>query len=165
MAIRNTEIAELFYRMAELLEIEGATPFRARAYRRAAIAVEGLSESAVALIARGVDLADLPAIGDDLAGKIKEICQTGRLKALEDVEARTPSQLAALSAVPGVGPKRLRVLYERLGIRSPEALRIACAEGKVRQLPGFSEAFEKKLLSDLRNTLRRPDSEPGASTL
>jgi DNA polymerase (family 10) len=150
MTVRNADIAAIFSRMAELLEIEGANPFRVRAYRRAAATLEDLGEPATALVARGQDLDALPGIGEDLAGKITEICRTGRLQALEQLEARTPSALAQLTAVPGLGPKRVRALHDQLGVESVEDLAKAAAAGRVRGLPRFGEAFEKRLLAALR---------------
>jgi len=150
MIVHNTDVAAIFYRLAELLEIEGANPFRVRAYRRAAATVEDLPEPAAALIARGGDLTELPGIGDDLAGKIREICETGRLRALEEVEARTPSALAQLTAIPGLGPKRVKALHDALGVRSIDDLARAAAAGRVRALPRFGPAFEKKLLAALK---------------
>lgn len=148
--VHNADVAEIFYRLAELLEIEGANPFRIRAYRRAAATIEDLAEPAAVLLARGQDLADLPGIGEDLAGKIAEICRTGRLQLLEEVEARTPSDLARLSQVPGLGPKRVKVLHEALGVTSIEDLARAAAAGRVRGLPRFGEAFEQRLLKELQ---------------
>jgi DNA polymerase (family 10) len=149
MTVHNTDIATLFYRMAELLEIEDANPFRVRAYRRAGATIEDLPESVSDMLARGDDLTELPGIGEDLAGKIKEICETGRCRALEEVEARTPSALAALAAVPGLGPKRVQALHEKLGVNSLEDLAKAASEGRVRALPRFGEAFEARLLKQL----------------
>lgn len=148
--VHNADVAEVFYRLAELLEIEGANPFRIRAYRRAAATIEDLTEPVAALLARGQDLADLPGIGEDLAGKIAEICRTGRLQLLEDVEARTPSDLARLAQVPGLGPKRVKVLHDALGVNSIEDLARAAAAGRIRDLPRFGEAFEQRLLRDLK---------------
>lgn len=152
MAVHNADIAALFYRIAELLEIEGANPFRVRAYRRAALTIEDLAQPAADLLTQGADLAELPGIGDDLAGKIREICDTGRLKALDEVEARTPSALAALSAVPGLGPKRIRMLHERLGVSSIHDLAQAASEGRVRGLPRFGAALEARLLKAVRGS-------------
>ena len=149
-AVHNADIAEIFYRLAELLEIEGANPFRIRAYRRAAATVEDLAQPAATLLARGEDLSELPGVGEDLAGKIREICETGRLGALEDIEARTPSALAKLTAVPGLGPKRVRVLHEALGVRSVEDLVKAASAGRIRGLPRFGAAFEERLLRALK---------------
>jgi len=156
-AAHNSDIAEIFYRLAELLEIEGANPFRIRAYRRAAATIEDLPQPAAAMLARGEDLSELPGVGEDLAAKIREICETGRLRALEEVEARTPSALAKLTAVPGLGPKRVKVLHDVLGVRSVEDLARAAAAGRIRDLPRFGEAFEQRLLKELKAA---PSAEP-----
>lgn len=145
----NAEIADVFYRMAELLELRGGEFFRARAYRRAAIMIGTLGEPAVDLLAKGFDFNDLPGVGEDLAAKIREVCQTGRLKALDALVADTPSRLVSLSAVPGLGPKRLRTLKDRLGVDSVEALAKAATDGRLRDLPRFGAAFEARLLKAL----------------
>jgi DNA polymerase (family X) len=150
VAIHNADIAALFNRMADLLEIEGANPFRVRAYRRAANTIEDLPESAASMVARGEKLSDLPGIGDDLAGKIKEIVETGRLKSLEEVEARTPSTLAALTSIAGLGPKRAHQLHAELGISSLDELAKAAEAGKIRDLPRFSATLEAKILDEIR---------------
>jgi DNA polymerase (family 10) len=149
MAIHNADIAAQFNRMAELLEIEGANPFRVRAYRRAAATIEDLPESISKMLAEGRDLSELPGIGEDLAGKIEEICKSGHLAALEQVEARTPSTLAALTAIPGLGPKRVHVLHEKLHIKSIDDLAKAAKAGKLRRLPRFGAAMEAKLLEEI----------------
>lgn len=150
MAVHNAEVAALFYRMAELLEIEGANPFRVRAYRRAAATIEDLTQPVADLVAAGADLDQLPGIGEDLAGKIEEICATGKLQALAEVEARTPSALAALAAVPGLGPKRVKILHDALGVTSVDDLVRAAEAGQVQRLPKFGPRFEAKLLGALR---------------
>lgn len=156
MAVHNADIAAIFNRLADLLEIEEANPFRVRAYRRAAQTIEDLPESLTGMIARGEKLSTLPGIGDDLAGKIREIVESGHLKAMDEVEARTPSTLAALTSVPGLGPKRVHMLHEELGIETLEDLTEAAAAGKLRELPRFSAAMEKKVLDELR---RRGETE------
>jgi DNA polymerase (family 10) len=155
--IHNADIAQLFYRLAELLEIENANPFRIRAYRRAAQTIEDLARPAGALLAEGADLSELPGIGEDLAGKIREICETGRLRALDEVEARTPSALAKLTAVPGLGPKRVKVLHDALGVASVEDLARAASEGRIRGLPRFGPAFEQRLLKSLKAAPAAPE--------
>lgn len=135
--------------MAELLEIEGANPFRVRAYRRAAATIEDLPQSVAAMVAAGDDLSTLPGIGDDLAGKIREICATGHSAALEQVEARTPAALATLTALPGLGPKRVQLLHERLGITTLDDLAKAAKAGKLRDLPRFGAALEAKIIKQL----------------
>ena len=113
----NAAVASRFRRLAELLELEGANPFRVRAYRQAATAVAGLSEDVARIVARPdaqERLDALPGVGDDLAEKISEICRTGRLSLLDDVQARLPADLTALSALPGLGPFALPQVEEIL---------------------------------------------------
>jgi DNA polymerase (family 10) len=148
MAVHNADIAAAFNRLADLLEIEDANPFRVRAYRRAAMTILDLPQSVSAMIAAGEDLTELPGIGEDLADKIEEIVRTGQLKMLRQVEARTPSSLASLTAVPGLGPKRVRLLHERLGISTLKQLAEAAAAGRIRALPRFSPEIEAKLLEE-----------------
>lgn len=149
VAIHNADVAAQFNRMADLLEIEGANPFRVRAYRRAAQTIEDLPSSLMKMVEEGADLCELPGIGEDLAGKIREICATGHSAALEAVEARTPSTLAALTSIPGLGPKRVQLMHERLGINSLEDLEAAARTGKLRDLPRFGEALERKIVAEL----------------
>lgn len=108
MPAHNADIAEQFNRLADLLEIEEANRFRVRAYRRAAQTIQELPESVAKMVAEGRDLDELPGIGEDLAGKIAEIVKTGHCRMLEEVEARTPSTLATLTSIAGLGPKRRR---------------------------------------------------------
>ncbi|QUD86898.1 DNA polymerase/3'-5' exonuclease PolX [Phenylobacterium montanum] len=146
MAVHNADIVALFERLADLLEIEEANPFRVRAYRRAAMTLQDLPESAAQMVAQGRDLTELPGIGDDLAAKIKEVVETGRLRLLGEVEARTPSTLAALTSVPGLGPKRVHQLYEQLGISTLKQLEAAARAGRLRGLPRFGAALEAKVI-------------------
>jgi DNA polymerase (family 10) len=150
MTVHNADIASVFNRLADLLEIDGANPIRVRAYRRAAATIEDLPESAAGIVASGRKLSELPGIGEDLAGKIKEILATGRCKALDEVERHTPSTLAALTSIPGLGPKSAFIpCTRRLGITSLQDLAEATKAGRLRELPRFSEAIEAKILAEL----------------
>lgn len=149
MPIQNAEIAALFDQTAELLEIEGANPFRVRAYRRAARTIEGLPQSAASLVAAGQELSELPGIGEDLAGKIAQIIKTGRFAALDALKKELPGELGAIAALPGLGPKRVKRLYDELGVRSLADLRGAVEGGRLRKLKGFGEKIEQKLLAAL----------------
>lgn len=157
MTVHNADIASIFNRLAGLLEIEEANPFRVRAYRRAASTVEDLPSSVASMIASGADLTELPGIGEDLAGKIEEIVKTGRLKTLQEVETHTPATLVALTALPGLGPKRVHLLHEKLGVSTIEDLAAACAAGRIRELPRFSAAIEARLLEE---ATRRSQVQP-----
>ncbi|MDZ7844103.1 MAG: hypothetical protein U5K99_04805 [Anaerolineales bacterium] len=92
----NLGIVEIFSRMADLLEIEEANPFRVRTYRNADRSVGGLSQSVGDMLEEGEDLTEIPGIGEDLVGKIEEIIQTGSLKQLEELSDRTPADLSQM---------------------------------------------------------------------
>lgn len=156
MAVHNAEIAAAFNRLADLLEIEDANPYRVRAYRRAAATLDDLAENAADMVAAGRDLTELPGIGEDLAGKIAEMVRTGRIRMLDEVEARTPSSLAVLSAIPGLGPRRVHELHERLGVADLGDLAAAAAAGRIRDLPRFSPELEARLLEEAMRRTQAP---------
>ncbi len=156
MSVHNTEIAEMFSRLAELLEIQGANPFRIRAYRKAAQTIEGLPHSVTSILAEGADLSELPGIGEDLAAKIQEIVETGNLSLLDQVSSQLPGQLAELAKIPMLGPKRVKMLYDTLGIQDLKGLAKAARAGKIRQLQGFGRKIEEKILAE---TDRRSTNE------
>jgi DNA polymerase (family X) len=149
MPIHNSDIAVILARIADLLEIRNANPFRVRAYRNAARTVSGLPESVAEMVARGEDLDELPAIGRDLAGKIAEIVETGHLRALDELEREVPVGLVELLNLPGLGPKRVEQLHQALGIDSVKALTAAAKTGKLRTLKGFGAKTEERLLAAL----------------
>ena len=136
-APRNDEIAGLFDEIADLLEIEGANPFRIRAYRQAARTLRGLERPAADLLAQGKDLTELSGIGADLAGKIAEVVVTGHVAMLDRLHGELPAGLVELLRVPGIGPKRAKLLHDKLGIASMAGLQRAAAAGKLEGLPGF----------------------------
>ncbi|MGP0094962.1 MAG: DNA polymerase/3'-5' exonuclease PolX [Xanthobacteraceae bacterium] len=155
MPVHNVEIAAMFDRAAELLEIKGDNPFRTRAYRRAARVVEGLPKSVTSLLKAGQDLSELPGIGKDLAGKIAAIITTGKFDLLESLKRELPGDLGEIAALPGLGPKRVKLLYEKLGIRSIEDLHRAVKAGRLHELRGFGAKIEETLLA----ALTKPASE------
>ena len=149
MPIHNSDVEAIFNRVADLLEIEGANPFRVRAYRNAARTIGGLSRSVADMVQASEDLSELPGIGEDLAGKIDEIVKTGGLEQLQEIEDRTPPGLAELLQVSGLGPKRVQTLREELDVTSLEELERAAQEGRIRQLYGFGKKIETGILEDL----------------
>lgn len=149
MTVHNADVAAVFEEMADLLEIEGANPFRVRAYRFAARTLLDLSSDVADMVARGEDLTELPGIGDDLAGKITEIVATGTASVLEAQRKKVPATLTALLRLPGLGPKRVKTLSRELNIRSLPELQKAAQEGRVRTLPGFGEKTEQHILAAL----------------
>ncbi|TNF61693.1 MAG: DNA polymerase/3'-5' exonuclease PolX [Deltaproteobacteria bacterium] len=150
MPVRNAEIADIFERMAVLLEIQGANPFRVRAYRNAARTLTDLPRSVADMLAEEEDLSELPGVGKDLAGKIAEIVDTGRLTALEELEREIPAGLVDLTALPGLGAKRVRALHDELGVRDLTDLQRAATRQRIRELHGFGAKTEQRILEALR---------------
>ncbi len=151
MSVTNKQIAAIFMEIADLLDIEGANPFRIRAYRNAARSIVSHPRSMAALVDEGFDLSTLRGIGKDLAGKITEIVQTGKLVFLQNLEKEVSPELEELIKIPGLGPKRVHLLHEILHINSLEELQKALDEGKVAQLSGFGP----KLLDSIRRGLEK----------
>lgn len=152
MPVHNAEVAEIFQQVADLLEIEGANEFRVRAYRQAAETANGLSRSLADMVAEGEDLTEFSGIGEDLAAKIEEIVHTGGLQQLEEIEGRTPPTLAELLDVEGLGPKRVRQIYEELGVTSLDGLERAARAEKIRALRGLGPKIEAEILEALERT-------------
>ena len=146
MTIHNDEIARLFNRYAVLLEIDRASPFRVRAYRNAARTIENLSREVAAMLRAGEDLSDLPGIGDDLAHKLSDIVATGQFAALTEIGKRIPLALADLAGVPGLGPKRVKLLYDTLKIKSMKGLAAAARGGRLHHVQGFGPKLEQMIL-------------------
>jgi DNA polymerase (family 10) len=144
--IHNADIAGIFNEIADLLDIEQANPFRIRAYRNAARMVSELGREVRTLLANGADLTTLPGIGDDLAGKMREIVETGSCRMLDALQTELPPAIAELLHVPGLGPKRVRTLWHDLDIQTPEQAARAARDGRIRALPGFGEKTEANIL-------------------
>lgn len=153
MPSHNADIAAILDDIADLLEIEAANPFRVRAYRNAARQIETLPRDAGVLLAAGDDLTRLPGIGRDLAGKIREIVETGHSRLLEQLKRELPPTLTDLLHLPGLGPKRVHALYHEMDIQTPAQLYRAARDGRLRSLPGFGEKTELKLLAALEARL------------
>ena len=139
----------MFDQAAELLEIGGENQFRVRAYRRAARVIEGLPKAVGGLLKAGGDLSELPGIGKDLAGKIADIVETGHFGLLDTLKRKLPGELGDMAALPGLGPKRIRLIYDKLKVRTLDDLRRAIKTGRLRELRGFGPGIEEKLLSAL----------------
>jgi DNA polymerase (family 10) len=149
MPILNTDIADIFNKIGDLLDIQGANPFRIRAYRNAARTVSNLPRNMSDMIEEGTDPTNLPGIGKDLAEKIREIVKTGSLSKLEEIEAKIPSGLNKLFKISGLGPKRVRALYRNLDVRDLKGLKKAAETGKIHKLKGFGRKMERSILEDL----------------
>jgi DNA polymerase (family 10) len=150
MTVHNKEIADLFNQLADILEIEGANPFRVRAYRNAARFIGDYPRKLSEMVQAGEDLTRLPGIGEDLSKKIITIVNTGHLPALEKEAKHVPEALVELMKLQGLGPKRVKKLYELLKISSLDELAAAASEHKIRDLSGFGQKTEDKILEEVQ---------------
>jgi DNA polymerase (family 10) len=146
----NAQIADAFDLIGDLLEFQGANPFRVRAYRNSARTIRDYSESLASVVADNKNkLTEIEGIGDELAKKIVAMVETGDIPALAELRAQVPQSVLALLRIPGVGPKKAAALHKELGIVSLDQLRAACEEHKVRDLKGFGEKTEQIILAGI----------------
>lgn len=146
MPVHNADIAIVFEEIADRLEIQGANPFRIRAYRNAARTLGELPQDARALLEKGEDLTELPGIGHDLAAKVREIVETGHTDLLDRLRRDLPPAVTELLHIPGLGPRRVKALYHGLQVQTLEQLHRAARDGRIRALPGFGEKTELNIL-------------------
>ncbi len=146
--VSNAVIADALDELGDLYELDGAIVHRVLAYRRAA---ETVRESAVSVagLARAGRATELPGIGETLQEKIVALADTGAIPAAERLRAKFPPGLIAITRIPGLGPKRARLLHEQLGIDSLQALREAALAQRLRAVRGLGEKFEAKVLEVL----------------
>ena len=156
MPVHNPDIAQALDDLADLLELEEANPFRVRAYRNAARVVRGLGTEISVTLKKGGDLAELPGIGEDLADKIRTLAKTGHLPLLDRLRKETPVIAVELLKLPGLGPKRVKVLCHDLDIHTLEQLHRALLDGRVRDLPGFGATTEAKLKQAIEARVAAP---------
>ena len=138
------KVAEILTAIATLLELKGENPFKSRAYLNAARALEGMGEPLDKVIAEE-RLAEVEGIGESIQKKICELVTTGKLAYYEELKAATPPGLVAMLEIPGVGPKKIKILHDQLGIETIEQLEQACKEGKVATLKGFGEKTQANI--------------------
>ncbi|MDH5588578.1 MAG: DNA polymerase/3'-5' exonuclease PolX [Gemmatimonadota bacterium] len=144
--MENLDIARVLDELGDLLELQGANPFRIRAYRNATRTVEGLTRSLSSMVEAGEDLTELPAIGKDMAAHIEELLSTGSLGRLDEVAREIPRTLVELMRLDGVGPKKARRLFEELDVETVDDLERAARAGTVESLGGFGAKSVEKIL-------------------
>lgn len=156
--MKNQNIAKIFNEIAELLELKGENAFRIRAYRRAAQNIDGLSKDVASL--SDEELTSVSGIGKDLAGKIREYIETGRVAKHEELKKEIPAGVLDLLRVPGLGPKKAKQFYDALGIKGIDELEAAIKSGRLRGLPGIQAKTEDNILQGIallkRGAGRRP---------
>jgi DNA polymerase (family 10) len=146
--VNNYEVAAVFSRIGDMLEVKGEAIYRVLAYREAARQLEALNEEVEQVNAEG-RLREIHGVGDAIAKKIEELLATGKMEYYERLRREIPETLVELLAIPGLGSKKIKLLYDSLGVTGIEDLRTALAEGRVRELPGMGEKTEQKLLAEL----------------
>src|SRR6202008_1369343 len=144
----KSEIAGVLEQIAALLELKGENPFKIRAYVNAARAIETFGGNVPDLQDEEA-LAKIPGIGKSIALKIRELAATGSLKYLEELSAEFPTGIMELFSLSGLGAKKIRALYDQLGISSIDQLRKASEEGRVAELPGFGQTTQQKLCATI----------------
>ncbi|CAN5711981.1 DNA polymerase/3'-5' exonuclease PolX [soil metagenome] len=146
--MRNAEIADAFAELADLYELDGAIVHRVLAYRNAAKAISD-SGASVAELARAGRAEELPGVGKTIAEKIATLLETGAIPSAEKLKTKFPPGLVEVTRIPGLGPKRARMLHDELGIGSLDDLRRAAESGAISDVPGFGRKAEENVLTAL----------------
>jgi len=155
----NQDIANIFYHIAEILEIQGENPFKIRAYIKAAQTVESYTKE-LSEIKDVEQLKELPGIGEKIALKIKELVETGKLEMYEKLKKSEIAPLIELLQVPGLGPKHVKLIYDKLGVKTLDQLEKAAKAGKLRGLPGLGEKTEQNILKGIEQERRHKERFP-----
>lgn len=145
----NAKIAAILGDVADLLEIQGANPFRVRAYRNAIRTIETQTTPIAKMIAEGADLRALPGVGADMESHLRELVATGKLVIFDELAREIPLTLLELLRLPGLGPKKAKKLWQELGVTSLAELEAAAKAGRIATLEGFGPKSEQKLLAGL----------------
>jgi DNA polymerase (family 10) len=150
----NAEIASLFERIADLLEIRGENVFKVNAYRRAAENLREAGRPLAEIRAEGT-LRQVPGVGEAIAEKIEELLDTGRLQFYERLREEVPESLLELLEVPDMGPKRVGLVWKNLGVTDLAGLSAAAADGRLKDLPGLGAKSEAKIRKGLEDLASR----------
>ena len=145
---KNKELAKIFEKIADILEFLGDNPYRIGSYRRAADLISELPED-IEELSRSGKLSRLPGIGSSTLLKIEEFLKTGTVKKYEDLRKKVPEDLLELMDAPGVGPKTLRIAYDKLGVRTKEDFIKVLKDGSLARLPGFGPKKVEKILKGI----------------
>src|SRR3989441_1227965 len=152
--MRNLEIAAVFNQIADLLEIQGANPFRVRAYRRGAASLESLTDNIEAIVQQGA-VRNISGIGEDLEKKIVEYLQSGRMEFHEQLKHEVPLGLVKMVEIPSVGPKTAKQIYDQFRIQTIEELEALCRTDSLLGVPGFKKKTIENILRGIELYRRR----------
>jgi len=145
-AVTKADVAGALYAVAAMLEVTGDNPFRIRAFQNAASAVEDLSEDLQELVGSG-KLLDVRGIGKSIFADIKQMLETGTFDEYEKLKAKVPPGVLDMMHISGVGPKKAKTLYEKLGIKSIDELEQAGRDGRLAEIPGWGEKTQLNILN------------------
>jgi DNA polymerase (family X) len=149
--VTKNEIADVLTEIATLLELKGENPFKVRAYQTGARALEGIEEAELARLIENDELQSVKGIGEALGQKITELYRTGKLEFHVKLKASVEPGLVELLQIPGIGPKKIRALRDKLGVVDIATLTAACNDGRVAELEGFGAKTQEKILAGIRN--------------
>ena len=155
--VENSEIARVFFEIADLLELKGGDLFRVRSYRNAGMVTEGLPGSLKTLYNElGEDgLKGIPGIGESTRAKIIEMLETGGCAFHRELLTEMPSGMLEILKVSGVGPKKAALIHKELGVKTIDELEKAAASGRIQELPGFGQVSEEKILRGIKDLKSR----------
>ena len=145
--MKNLQIASILYNIADILELQGVQ-FKPRAYRNAAKAIESLPEDIEEIYKKG-RLEGVPGVGKSIAEKVEEIIKTGKLKYYQKLKKKVKIDIEELKRIPGLGPKKIKFLYQKLKIKNVKDLEKAVKKGKLQKLERFGEKTEESLLQGI----------------
>ncbi len=157
--MNNRQVADIFYDIADMLEIKGEIIYKSLAYRRAADNILNLGRD-INDVWREGKLREIPGVGEVLTKKLDELLRTGRLEYYEGLREEIPPGVVAMLAIPDVGPKTAKLLYEKLGLMGVADVERAAREGKLRDLPGLGVKSEANILAGIEALYRRSDRIP-----
>lgn len=147
--MKNDQIAAVFSQLADLLEIREANPFRVRAYRNASRMIGSTAESFETLVKDEADLTQFSGIGKDLAKQIVEVVETGQHEQLTELKKEVPAGVVDMLRIPGVGPKKVAVFFNKLNLKSLDELKAAAEAGQLAALKGFGKKTEATILENI----------------
>jgi len=156
--MKNREIARVFEDIADILEIKDGNPFKIRAYRKAALNLQALTRDLAELSHK--ELLEIPGVGTDLASKIEEFFRTGTVSSYEELKREVPPGLFALLAVPGLGPKTAKTIYDSAGVTSLDELELAAAEHRLAGVRGIQQKTEENILKGIAAVKRGRERRP-----
>jgi DNA polymerase (family X) len=142
------QVAAVLTEIGVLLELKGENPFKTRAYANAARALDGLSEPLAQLVSEH-RLGEIKGIGESIQKKITELVTTGQLEYYDELKESIPPGLTAMLQIPGLGPKKVKALHDKLGLETIEQLELACRQGQVAVLDGFGDKTQSKILEGI----------------